>query len=170
MAIIMIAGKPVNFGALPTVYKQAQAKPLSLPGATITGTSSRLATESASFKQSASIFSNILRGGELPETFRESVTTTNLINLGKASVDISNALNTVASGLQSQINSARQNIAPLVPQVMAPEEQPLPLTSTLKNSLSSGFGKASEAIGISAATLGIILVGVSAFMLLRRRN
>jgi len=41
----------------------------------------------------------------LPETFRESVTTTNLINLGQASLDISAALSTVATQQSEQITA-----------------------------------------------------------------
>jgi len=72
-------------GNLTTLAGQATAAPQ-----TITGQTGDL---SSSFQQAASIFDSILSGGELPETFRESVTTTNLLGLGQASLDISSALN-----------------------------------------------------------------------------
>jgi len=61
--------------------------------ATITGTSTIQSTLSESFVQARAILDNILSGGELPETFRESVTTFNLLELGDASKDITDALN-----------------------------------------------------------------------------
>jgi len=68
-----------------------------VPGLTgsriVTGTATGQSTLSDSFLQARSILDNILSGGELPETFRESVTTANLLGLGQASLDISKALN-----------------------------------------------------------------------------
>ena len=168
----MIAGKPVNFGNLSNVFETSKASPLFDTGVTATksGTASKDSTSSSSFQQSASIFSNILGGAELPETFRESVTSTNLINLGKASVDISNALNTVASGLQTQINQVKPMANQLVPSSAPAEEQPLPFGGILKSSLTSGFDKAAQTIGISSAALGIILLGIGGFVLIRSRH
>ena len=65
---------------------------------------SQQVAESPSFISSSNILANIFKGGELPETFRESVTTTNLLNLGQASLDISAALNTTATQTQEQIS------------------------------------------------------------------
>jgi len=63
-------------------------------GQTITGQSVDDSTKnSESFQSSLSIFNNILSGGELPETFRESIFAQNQRDLGQASLDISAALN-----------------------------------------------------------------------------
>lgn len=167
----MIAGKPVNFGALSTVYQQSKSSPLSLPGPTITGTTSKSYsyTNDVSLQRNAFIFSNILRGGELPETFRESVTSTNLINLGKASLDISGALNSVAQGLQVQINQLKPNINQLMPQTVIPEESPgLPLTTSIKDKGLELSKNLSQIIGVSTATLGLIVVGIGGFLLLKK--
>ena len=63
-------------------------------GQTITGQSvSPQVSLSESFQSSLNIFQNILSGGELPETFRQAIVTTNLLDLGQASKNITDALN-----------------------------------------------------------------------------
>jgi len=63
-------------------------------GQTITGQEVSIGvSQSISFQESLARLQNILRGGELPETFRQSVVTTNLLGLGDASNIISTALN-----------------------------------------------------------------------------
>jgi len=76
-------------------------------GQTITGQTGDL---SSSFQQAASIFQNILSGGELPETFRESVVTTNLIGLGQASLDISGALSEQVAIREEQLARTQESI------------------------------------------------------------
>jgi len=82
-------------------------------GQTITGQS--ISTQVASspiFQQSASIFQNILSGGGLPESFKESVVSQNLIGLGQASLDISSALNeqiTIRENQRKIDNESLQN-------------------------------------------------------------
>jgi len=98
MVVITIAGQQVDFGNL---LKAIPQEPL--PSAP-TEVSEQVA-QSPSFIQASQVLKNILSGGELPETFRESVTTTNLLNLGQASLDISAALNTVATQQNEQIST-----------------------------------------------------------------
>jgi len=78
--------------------------------ATITGTSTIQATLSDSFAQARAILDNILSGGELPETFRESVVTTNLLGLGQASIDISKALNEQVAIRENQLARTQEAI------------------------------------------------------------
>ena len=165
MVTVMIAGQPVNFGALTTVYQQAKTSPLYLPGPTIIGTTSKSYSyaSDASLQRNASIFSNILSGGELPETFRESVTSSNLINLGRASIDISNALKTVASGLQSQIsNLTRTTKGKTVEQEIPIEKRDIQKSSS---STFSDLGKKIEPYVPYVILGGIALLGIK---LLRR--
>jgi len=80
-------------------------------GQTITGqTVSEQVAQSPSFQSALNIFSNILSGGELPETFRESVTTGNLLGLGQASLDISSALNEQITLGQQQLARTQEAI------------------------------------------------------------
>lgn len=74
--------------SLQTLATQAAEAPQTITSQQI----SEQVAASTSFQQAATIFQNILSGGELPETFRESVTTLNLLGLGEASLDISGAL------------------------------------------------------------------------------
>ena len=73
---------------LATLAQQAITAPQTITGQQV----SPQVAISPSFQQAATIFQNILAGGELPETFRQAVTTTNLLGLGQASIDISSAL------------------------------------------------------------------------------
>lgn len=62
----------------------------------IAGSAERISDKtisSPSFQNAARTFQNILAGGELPETFRESVTTNNLLALGESQKTLSSALN-----------------------------------------------------------------------------
>lgn len=65
--------------------------------------------QSESFQSALTIFQNILGGGELPETFRQSTTTSNLLDLGQSSLDISQALNENIAVRESQ--RAEDNLA-----------------------------------------------------------
>jgi len=78
--------------------------------ATISGTSTIQATLSESFAQARAILDNILSGGELPETFRESVTTANLLGLGQASIDISQALSEQVAIREEQLARTQESI------------------------------------------------------------
>ena len=61
---------------------------------TITGQSVDESTSnSSSFQSSLSIFNNILKGGELPNTFREQTFADNQIALGQSAIDASRAIN-----------------------------------------------------------------------------
>lgn len=165
--MVLIAGQEVNFSNLTKVYQAAKINPL--PNAFGTGTISQKTATSPTFVKASSTFSNILRGGELPETFRESVTSTNLINLGKASVDISNALNTVAQGLQSQLNQIKPMIAQVVPQTAAPEEAPArPLSASIKDKGLELGQNLSTLLGVSTSTIGLVIVGIGAYLLVKK--
>jgi len=96
--MVIIAGQEVNFANL---LKAIPQEPLPTAPTEV----SQQVAQSPSFIQASAVLKNILGGGELPETFRESVTTTNLINLGQASLDISAALNTVATQQNEQITA-----------------------------------------------------------------
>jgi len=76
-------------GNLAGLAQQASAAPQTITSQQV----SPQVALSPSFQQAANIFQNILSGGELPETFRQSVTTENLLGLGQASKDITSALN-----------------------------------------------------------------------------
>jgi len=78
--------------------------------ATITGTPTIQATLSDTFLKARSILDNILSGGELPETFRESVTTANLLGLGQASIDISTALSEQVAIREEQLARTQEAI------------------------------------------------------------
>jgi len=78
--------------------------------ATITGTATTQASLSDSFAQAKAILDNILSGGELPETFRESVTTANLLGLGQASIDISQALSEQVTIREEQLARTQEAI------------------------------------------------------------
>jgi len=82
-------------GFLDTIVSQSslETAAAALQPATVTGTATIQSTLSESFLQAKAILDNILSGGELPETFRENVTTFNLLALGEASKDITDALN-----------------------------------------------------------------------------
>ena len=154
----MIAGKPVNFGAFTKVYSTSKKSPLSLPTGKVTGKATRQATQSASFQKSASIFSNILKGGELPETFRESVTTTNLLNLGQASKDISSALNQVAGGLQNQITSLTKSTTGKIIEEQTPIQDGI-ITKSTKSQFSD-IQKKIEPYVPYVILGGLVLVGI----------
>lgn len=76
-------------GNLATLASQAAAAPQTITRTTFPAP----VVADPSFQSSLSIFSNILSGGELPETFRESTVTENLLGLGEASKTISDAVN-----------------------------------------------------------------------------
>lgn len=78
--------------------------------AIITGTATTQATLSDSFLAAKTILNNILSGGELPETFRESVTTQNLLGLGQASIDISQALSEQVTIREDQLARTQEAI------------------------------------------------------------
>jgi len=80
--------KNLTTSNLAQLAAQARDNPQIITGQSVSPT----VQESKSFQQAATIFQNILSGGQLPETFRQRVTTQNLIGLGEASIDISNAL------------------------------------------------------------------------------
>ncbi len=90
-------------------------------GQTITRQSvSPQVSQSASFQSSLSIFDNILKGGQLPETFRQSTVTQNLLGLGQASIDISGALSeqvAIREQQRVQTNEALENQAIALGQV-----------------------------------------------------
>jgi len=67
-------------GNLTGLAQQAARLPQTITGQSV----SPQVAQSVSFQQALSTFQNILGGGELPETFRQSVTTSNLIGLGEA--------------------------------------------------------------------------------------
>ena len=81
--------KNLTSGSLATLAQQALAAPQTITSQQV----SPQVAASESFQQAATIFQNILSGGELPETFRQRITTENLLGLGQASLDISSALN-----------------------------------------------------------------------------
>lgn len=60
-------------------------------------------SNSDSFQSSLSIFSNILQGGELPETFRESVFSSNQIAIGESIIDRANESQALADSINQQI-------------------------------------------------------------------
>lgn len=76
-------------GNLLNLAGQATAAPQTITGQSV----SPQVSFSESFQSSLSIFQNILSGGELPETFRQATVTTNLLALGDASKNITDALN-----------------------------------------------------------------------------
>ena len=161
----MIAGQPVNFGALTTVYQQAKTNPL--PGIYNNPISEKVAT-SSSFVSASNIFGNILAGGELPETYRESVTTQNLLNLGQASKDISKALADVANGLQTQINQVKTALPTSitsVPEEQAPQKDGMTYLDKFKN----GFTDFSNQLGITPATIALGVGGIVLLLLITRR-
>lgn len=108
MVIITIAGKEVNFGGF------ANLPSTPVPGAPSLEVSEQVAQDPG-FQKTVQIFSNIIgqigRAGGLPESQFEQVTSTNLINLGQASLDISAALNTVATQQNEQIASLSGTVA-----------------------------------------------------------
>lgn len=76
----------------------------------VTGAPTTQATLSESFLKARAILDNIVSGGELPETFRESVTTTNLLGLGQASIDISQALSEQVTIREEQLARTQEAI------------------------------------------------------------
>jgi len=115
-------GDGIGSGPTPTVSKFLQG--FQGPGGFLTGTTrdtgqtitrqsvSPQVSNSPSFQSALSIFDNILKGGELPETFRQSVTSTNLIGLGEASNNLSTAINeqiTIRENQRATDNEAAQN-------------------------------------------------------------
>jgi len=107
--------------------------------ATISGTPTIQANLSNSFVQARAILDNILSGGELPETFRESVTTFNLLGLGQASIDISTALNEQITIREEQL--ARTNEA-------------IRNNQLLQNNINEQFTKVFGDIGQSLSDIG----------------
>lgn len=127
---------------------------------------------SVSFQQSSAILKNILAGGELPETFRESVTTQNLLGLGQASVDISKALSEQVKQIQDAISSL---IKPLQPAPLTPDKPTAPespqeptLGGDIKDTLSQQLDSLAGALGVSAATAAIVLAGIAGIIFLRK--
>ena len=92
------------------------------------------------FQKSLASLQNILAGGELPETFRESVVTTNLLGLGQASIDISGALSE---------------------QVQIREEQRVKTQEQISN-LAIATGQINERLSQQVTELGESLKGISA--------
>lgn len=93
-------------GNLLTLSQQAAALPQTITGQTV----SPQVSLSESFQSSLNIFSNILSGGELPETFRESIVTQNLLGLGQASIDISGALSEQVAIREQQLAKTQEAI------------------------------------------------------------
>jgi len=89
-------------GNLFTLSQQAAAAPQ-----TITG---QIGDTSASFQQAANIFESILKGGEIPETFRQATVTQNLLGLGQASIDISAALSEQVAIREQQLARTQESI------------------------------------------------------------
>ena len=147
-------------------------------GQTITGQAvSPRVSQSVSFQQSLSRIQNILAGGELPETFRQSITTQNLLGLGQASVDISSALSeqiAIREQQRVQTNEAIANQAARIGQI---NERVSTQLTQLGNSLKNiGSGQGFEPLkfltdnpllgGIGVG--GLAVGGIVLLLLLRR--
>jgi len=96
----------LSSGSLFNLAQQAGETPQTITSQQV----SPAVASSASFQQAATIFQNILSGGELPETFRESVTSRNLLGLGEASIDISNALSQQVAIREEQLARTQEAI------------------------------------------------------------
>jgi len=119
---------------LAAVAEQARIEPLA-PTQTI----SPQVAASPSFQKSLASLQNILAGGELPETFRESVSTQSLLGLGQASIDISQALSE---------------------QVQIREEQRVKTQEQIRNQ-SIALGQVNERLSRQVTELGESLKGIS---------
>lgn len=99
-------------GFLDTIVSQSslEAAAAGLRPATITGTATIQSTLSDSFLQAKAILDNILSGGELPETFRQATVTQNLLGLGQASIDISQALSEQVTIREEQLARTQEAI------------------------------------------------------------